>query len=244
MMNDLTWDEFCELYFDTAKKYAAINIQKLRKNNGEFDKRVDLDYVADAAVLSALEKVYEHFDSARGVKITTLLSTIVHNEIVDEVAKESKRASVQQDIDGLKAAIREYEYDGSDEARNKLIPRLRTAIAKLSPSDQVILSYYLADKNSYVAKSVQALNVNEGYVSVRRNRIFERLPKLMEMTRSQYRQFCYELEGPMIAGDSSSLRKNISRVEFPTIRTHVANPFMPSIDLDAMAAQLLALVCE
>ena len=240
MMNNMTWDEFCELYFETAQKYAAINIQKLRKNNGEFNKHIDLDYVADAAVLSALEKVYTHFDSARGVKITTLLSTIVHNEIVDEVAKESKRASVQQDIDGLKAAIREYEYDGSDEARNKLIPRLRMAIAKLSPSDQVILNYYLEDKSCYVAKSVQVLNVTENYVSVRRSRIFDRLPQLMEMTRSDYHKYCYEYE--VLMGD---IRNNMSIPYDNTIikpSRYSSNPILPKIDIDTLANKLMELV--
>ena len=241
MMIDLTWNEFCELYYETAKNYAAINLQKLRKKNGEFDKRVDLEYVTDAAVQSALEKTYVHFDSAKGVKITTYLSTLVHNEIVDEVTKESKRAAAQQDIDDLKVAIREYGDDDSAEARKKLIPRLRLAIAKLSPSDQVILHYYLEDRSSYVAKSVKALKVTENYVSVRRHRIFERLPQLMEMTRSEYRKFCYEFEHPVIAVNSSYYNFEL-RNEVSTIRTQAANPIMPSIDLDGMAAKLLALI--
>ena len=90
MTTELTWDEFCELYFDLARNYADYHLVGLRKKNGAFDKRIDLDYVKDAAVLYALEKAFAHYDAQKGAKVTTFLSRLVHNEIVDELARESK----------------------------------------------------------------------------------------------------------------------------------------------------------
>lgn len=231
MTTDLNWNEFCELYYDTARNYAEMHLLRLVKKNGAFNRRVDLDYVKDAAVLSGLEKAYAHYDANRGVKITTYLSTIVHNEIVDEVTRESKKAAVQQDIDDLKTALRTYAEDDSPQAREQLIPRLRAAIAKLSPGDQVILNYYLEDKSSYIARSVEALHVTENYVSVRRNRIFALLPKLMEMTRNEYLQYCCEYEGPALAGRLSTTPR--------TLRFLPPNPILPALDIQRMAEALL-----
>ena len=248
MKTEWTWNEFCELYYDTAKKSAEIYLQKqVRKLKG-VDRRVDLDYVRDSAALTAMEKAYAHFDASRGAKITTFLSTLVHNEIVDQLEKESKAAAVQQDINDVKTAVKalkalanEAPSDaGSAAARAKLIPRLRAAIDKLSPGDQIILNYYLEDKDTYVAKSVHALQVSENYVSVRRFRIFKQLPALMEMTKADYQRFCYDYEGGAFAG--GGLMNNDSVLFEMTLtrqRITPVNPIQPSLDLEIMAARLV-----
>ena len=247
MMTEWTWNEFCELYFDSAKKSAEIYLQKQARKLGGLDRRVDLDYVRDSAVLTAMEKAYAHYDASKGAKITTYLATLVHNEIVDLVEKESKAAAVQRDIDEVKTAIKALALadeglsdSGTATARMKLIPRLRAAIEKLSPSDQIILNYYLEDKSSYVAKSVQALQVSENYISVRRHRIFKLLPTLMEMTKADYQRFCYDYEGGAFAG--GSLMNNDSVLFEMTLtrrRITPVNPIQPSLDLELMAARLL-----
>ena len=248
MMTEWTWNEFCELYFDTAKKSAEIYLQKQARKLGGLDRRVDLDYVRDSAALTAMEKAYAHYDASKGAKITTYLATLVHNEIVDLVEKESKAAAAQRDIDEVKTAIKALKAladeapsdTGSSDARAKLIPRLRAAIDKLSPSDQIILNYYLEDKSSYVAKSVQALQVSENYISVRRHRIFKLLPTLMEMTKADYQRFCYDYEGGAFAG--GSLMNNDSVLFEMTLtrrRITPVNPIQPSLDLEIMAARLL-----
>ena len=234
MMTDLNWNDFCELYYDSARTYAEVHLQRLVKKNGVPDKRVDLEYVKDAAVLSSLEKAFAHYDSNRGAKITTYLSILVHNEIVDEMTRETKKAAVQQDVDDFRTAVRAYVEDDSPEAREKLIPRLRAAIEKLSPSDQVILNYYLEDKSSYVSRSVEALHVTENYVSVRRHHIFKRLPKLMEMTRSEYMRYCYELPDTVFA--KISFNSSVVR------RVLLPNPIVPSLDVDRMAGELVSLL--
>ena len=248
MKTEWTWNEFCELYFDSAKKSAEIYLQKQARKLGGLDRRVDLDYVRDSAVLTAMEKAYAHYDASKGAKITTYLATLVHNEIVDLVEKESKAAAAQRDIDEVKTAIKALKAladeapsdTGSSDARAKLIPRLRAAIDKLSPSDQIILNYYLEDKSSYVAKSVQALQVSENYISVRRHRIFKLLPTLMEMTKADYQRFCYDYEGGAFAG--GGLMNNDSVLFEMTLtrrRITPVNPIQPSLDLEIMAARLL-----
>ena len=248
MKTEWTWNEFCELYYDTAKKSAEIYLQKQARKLGGLDRRVDLDYVRDSAVLTAMEKAYAHYDASKGAKITTYLATLVHNEIVDLVEKESKAAAAQRDIDEVKTAIKALKAladeapsdTGSSDARAKLIPRLRAAIDKLSPSDQIILNYYLEDKSSYVAKSVQALQVSENYISVRRHRIFKLLPTLMEMTKADYQRFCYDYEGGAFAG--GGLMNNDSVLFEMTLtrrRITPVNPIQPSLDLEIMAARLL-----
>ena len=229
MMTDLTWNEFCELYYETAKSSAEMHLVRLKKKLGGFDRRVDESYVVDAAVLSALEKTYARFDAARGVKITTYLSGIVHNDLVDVVKKESKSAARQGDIDDVKAALKDFADDDSAEARAQLVPRLMKAIQKLSPSDQVILNYYLEDKSTYVERSAETLNVAPGYVSVRRFRIFEQLPKLMEMTRADYLRFCEEYPSTVLAGNIVSV---------PVEESLPVNPILPSLDVRRMAAMV------
>ena len=247
MKTEWTWNEFCELYYDTAKKIAEVNLQKQVRKLGGVDRRVDLDYVRDSAALTAMEKAYAHFDASRGAKITTFLSTLVHNEIVDQLEKESKAAAAQRDIDDVKSAIKALALAeggssdaGSAAARAKLIPRLRAAIDKLSPGDQIILNYYLEDKDTYVAKSVHALQVSENYVSVRRHRIFKLLPSLMEMTKADYQRFCYDHEGGAFAG--GGLMNNDSVLFEMTLtrrRISPVNPIRPSLDLEIMAARLV-----
>jgi DNA-directed RNA polymerase specialized sigma24 family protein len=247
-MTEWTWNEFCELYFDSAKKSAEIYLQKQARKLGGLDRRVDLDYVRDSAVLTAMEKAYAHYDASKGAKITTYLATLVHNEIVDLVEKESKAAAAQRDIDEVKTAVKALKAladeapsdTGSSDARAKLIPRLRAAIEKLSPSDQIILNYYLEDKSSYVAKSVHALQVSENYISVRRHRIFKLLPTLMEMTKADYQRFCYDYEGGAFAG--GGLMNNDSVLFEMTLtrrRITPVNPIQPSLDLEIMAARLV-----
>lgn len=241
MMTDLTWNEFCELYFETARDYADIHISRMMRN-GTPNKHVDLAYVKDAAVLSALEKAYAYFDSKRGAKIKSFLSTLVHNEVVDELNKESKRTAAQRDvadvitdIRGIKEKLFAEDDDKSPDARVELIPRLRAAIEKLSPSDQVILNYYLEDKTSYIARSVEALNVSDNYVSVRRNRVLAMLPKLMEMTRGDYMQFCYEGDGALLCSEDLIQFNVVLNKNITVRRSLKPNPIMPSLNLDVMA---------
>ncbi len=258
MMNDLTWNEFCELYFDTAKHYAGIHLKHWKDKQGDVDRRVDEEYVIDCAVLTALEKTYTHFDSSRGAKITTYLSTLVHNELVDTLKKEQNAAKTQSDIEDVKKYIRSLEDDGestalSDEAKARLIPLLTAAVERLSPSDQVILNYYLEDKSTYIDRSTEALHVRRNYVSLRCHRIMKLLPKLMGMTREEYQAICLDSYNIVFANNNES--PSFSKLEEPTGKRlqsrrarpcfaggsrRIINPILPTINIDSIVDMLLA----
>ena len=230
-----SWTEFCELYYESAKKAAEVHLRSLLARKGQPNKHVDLTYVVDAAVLAGLEKAYTHFDESRGAKITTYLSRIVHNAVVDEYTRESKVAARQDDIEDLKTGIKAYSDDLSHVAKEKLIARMRTAIAKLSPSDQIILSFWLEDKSTYIARSAEALGTSESYIAVRRHRIFNALPKLMSMTREDY--LLYKNNDLVIL--SCNFELDIAPAS--ESRTVWSNPIMPTLDISSMAKRLVGL---
>lgn len=236
-MNDMTWNEFCELYYDTARKQAVTNVNKMRGKLGEFDPHVDVDYVIDSATLEALQKTYTSFDASRGTKITSFLSTIVHNEVVDELKRQTKEAGIKDDVENLKTIVREFSDDPSAEARARLIPRLMAAIEKLSPADQVILYNYLEDRSGYVTRSAQALQVSDNYISVRLFRILKKLPKLMEMSREDYIRFCAEYEGPVFANNRDVI---LGSLNISSARPVRKNPIFPSLDYGRMVEMFLA----
>ena len=251
MMTNMTWNEFCELYYASARNSAEVYLRKMLGGkaavslNGHAEARlVDVEYVRDAAVLKALEKAYKHFDASKGVKITTYLSKIIHNEIVDELEKAKKEADIKQDIDDVKSAVGDYVTDDSVEARARLVPRLVAAIAKLSSSDQVILNYYLEDKSTYVENASRDLNTSKGYISVRKHRILHMLPTLMELTPAEYRGLCYDAEPDFEPALASLNKTTLHYISFSTINNTFTrapfNPIMPSINLTSMAEKLLA----
>ena len=91
-----------------------------------------------------------------------------------------------------------------------------------------------------MAKSVHALQVSENYVSVRRHRIFKLLPTLMEMTKADYKRFCYDYEGGAFAG-GSLLNNDSVLFEMTLTRRRITpvNPIQPSLDSEIMAARLV-----
>lgn len=222
MGSNMDWNSFCELYYESARRSACVKLESLRKRLGGFNRLVDEAYVIDCAVLAALEKTYARYDSTRGFKVTTLLSTIVGNEVVDCLEAESKAASVKCDLETFREGVRQLSEQPSEETREKLLAMLTDAIRRLSPSDQVILDYYLADKSSYVALSSAALGVSENYVCVRRLRIFDMLPKLMNLTGAEYAQMCYQSDGTVLA-DSPAFAALDTRaymdISRPSLRT-------------------------
>ena len=236
MITDLTWNEFCERYYETARQTARHYLERQRKKLGGFHRLVDEDYVLDAAILSGLEKTFQNYSAARGVKITTFLSRIIHNEIVDELTRESRSAARKDDLDALRTAVQNFGESPSEEKREQLLALMAAAIRQLSPSDQVILNYYLEDKSSYIENSVKELAVTPNYVSVRRLRIFALLPKLMGLSREQYSALLYASDNLRIAGLNEEI--HISPEPVPA----ELNPIDKTINPARMARRLLELL--
>ena len=245
MMNNLDWNEFCELYFDVAKRAAAYHLVRMETKAGGLNRRIDKDYVIDAAVLAALEKTYAHFDSARGSRITTYLSTLVHNEVVDVLRKESRAANVQDTLDDVKAYLRtlydECSSARSEEALGTLLPLLKEAVGRLSPSDQVILAFYLEDKANYISKSTEVLHVERSYVSLRVHRIMKLLPKLMGMNKTDYLRICAQYGDTIFAGIGKHRKKTESPARVAPDSS--SNSILPSLDVSALAGKLFILLC-
>lgn len=248
MITDLTWNEFCERYYETARQTARIYLERQRKKLGGFHRMVDEDYVRDSAVLAALEKTYQNYNATRGVKITTFLSRIIHNEIVDELKRESKDAARKDDLEALRKAVQTYGESPSEEKREQLLARMTAAIRLLSPSDQIILNYYLEDQSTYVENSVKELGVTPNYVSVRRIRIFSLLPKLMNLSREQYAAFCYDSDDTLRSFHSRNIfttaitSETVSINRSPVNPITQTNPINPALDPAGMAMKVLRLV--
>ena len=239
MMTNLTYEEFVDLYYGYARERAEINLAGFRKNSDGFDKNIDLDYIVSAAVLTTLRKVYEKYDASRGASIKTFISDIVHNEVVDELERETKGASKKADLDDLKKAIRDLGQDDSREARLSLVPKMMAVISKLPPDDQVILNFYLEDKSSYIEKSAEMLNISKNYVSVRRDRIFARMRDLMNMTKAQYGDYLANY-APAGQFTTSFLIRGRERREAPAMRfVEQRNYIMPSLNISDLAEKLV-----
>lgn len=189
MDNTSSWQNFCMLYYDQAMASAKYHLNKIKGSFHHWDERIDEDVICVDAVMEALQKAFVKFDPSRGSSLTTFLSRIVHNELVNELERETKSLSAQSNISthqeaeytfrNIVSAIPESTMDG-------LKVRLRSAILKLSPIDQSILGFFLEDPESFVSKSVESLGVTPGFVSVHKNRALAKLPSLMGMTANDY----------------------------------------------------------
>lgn len=236
MITDISWNEFCERYYETARQTARLYLERQRQKLGGFHRRVDTDYVLDSAVLSGLERTYRNFSSARGVRITTFMSKIIHNEIVDELTRESREATRKDDLEALRTAAQINGESISEEKREQLLSRLTAAIQKLSPSDQVILNYYLEGLPSYAERASSDLGVSPNYVAVRRGRIFSLLPKLMGISREQYSALYYADNDTVLAASGKSADVSVK----PALG--VLNPINQSVNPARIAEKLLMLL--
>ncbi|GEM_PF-2470707 len=264
-MDTYSWQEFCALYYETAKEMASATLGKTIKTLGGVNPKVDLDYVVDTAVLEALQKVYNKYDQTRGAKLKTFLSTVVHNEVVDALEKENKTVCdcdsdpyVDRDIDEIASAI-------PSSALATLKWKLRSAIEKLSPSDQTIISLYMEKGDAYAAIAAGVLGISQNYVCVRKSRIIDRLPALMGVTRDQYLDL-YEEESavnycvmeesrPVELPKPSGLAKSKMRFRvasyqsasvgnlfdsFMAVDEPARNPIYPAFDLDRVLNLMVA----
>ena len=239
MTNNLTYEDFVNLYYGYARDCANIHLANIRKKSGDFDKNIDLEYIASAAIVTTMVKAFEKYDASRGASIKTFINTVVHNEVLNELEKETKGAAKKAGLDDLKQTIRDMEQDDSKEARMSLIPKMMEVVSKLSPDDQVILNFYLEDKSSYIEKSAEKLNISRNYVSVRRDRIFARLRDLMNMTKLQYSEYVANYS-PSRTVTTSFIRGLVNRCAPIMQYKERSNPIMPSLSIPELAEKLVA----
>ena len=85
------FNDFCKEYFKEAMEKADIAINKMKAKGMVIDQRVDINEVKSLAVFSALENAHLKFDKDRNVKMSTFLNTLVYNDVVSELSKESTK---------------------------------------------------------------------------------------------------------------------------------------------------------
>lgn len=177
----MTFSDFCNLYYDVAKEMAKKEMNKAKGRLGAIDIHVDEDYVIDEVVLIALEKTHKNYDSNRGKEVTALLATIVRNELSDTLKKENKAAAKKQTIENVEVLMKDFITSQANAVgRDELIKRLYEAIGKLNEGERIIIENYLEDKRNYIVQSAKDLCISENYVSVRKNRILEKLYKMLK----------------------------------------------------------------
>ena len=231
MSSNYNWQDFCALYYDQAILSAKHHLSNIKSQAKYWDERLDEDVLVEDAAMEALQKAFLKYDQSRGASMTTFLSRIAHNELVNELDRETKSLKTLNDItprQETEVSLRGLVSEIPEDAMNDLKGKLRAAILKLAPVDQSILGFFLEDPSTFVQKSVEALNVSPGYVSVRKNRALAMLPALMGVTASDY----YDLyEEHTYAGLKM---KSAARNAESTFM----NPIDPQFNLDATALKL------
>jgi len=259
MVNNNTWEEFCNLYYETAKELANRTLSKLRKSLGGLDRRVDESYVVDETVLSSLRKTYDNYSESRGESVVPLLSKIVHNQMVDILESETRRTERMADVEDVEKVFSEHlRAEALAIPHDDLIAKLMAAVRKLSASDQVIIDNFLSDQKTFIAKSSEILNISEKYVSVRKCRILAQLRTLMDTTPAQYFEWKQE-HSTVFAGlsqdtshysdtDSDPDNVMLNYISYhhyrplffsTSLSTSLSNPINPALDAKDLATRLL-----
>ena len=90
MITDMTYEVFCNRWYEEAHRFADITIAKWRASlQTPVSPSFDLDEVRSVAVSESLDKTYNTFDpdNESGASVKTYLSGIVHNTILSELKK-------------------------------------------------------------------------------------------------------------------------------------------------------------
>ncbi len=231
-MNDnASWQDFCLLYYDHAMADAKYYLAKFKSASSHWDSRIDEEVICVDAVMESLQKAFVKYDSSRGASLTTYLSRLVHNELIDELERETRSLSTLNNI----TTGQEAEFSISnmvsripEKAMDGLKEKLRAAILRLSPIDQSILGFFLEDPTTFVERSVASLGVTPAFVSVHKSRALSKLPSLMNMSADDY--FDLYDDHTFAGSQSRKMSKSSSGMS--------ANPVYPQFDLETTVRRL------
>ena len=206
---DLDFKSSCKLYYNEAVKAADITIAAHIKKNGPISRFIDIEMVKDLGISYALEKVYCKYDvdHESKAKITTFLSTVVHNCVLTELGKESTKVQPGRRIakfdftqdpgsgfgHGM-GGFRDYIESGRKfEKKEDLIKEMLACVKKLRGVDQIIINcWMLYDKREDTGQAINQLGWEDtkktrNVVQVRCNRAIEMLQRMMSGARADYR---------------------------------------------------------
>ncbi len=131
--------------------------------------------ICENAAVDALEAAYINFDDKRGKSPIGYMSTIVHNNVVNELKNEQK--SLGESVDTLGDQEENYSF-GIYIANLKQC--VRESISELSLIDQIVLKYYINNPKTYIVDVKEDLGLSENAISVRKNRAVKQLVSIMK----------------------------------------------------------------
>lgn len=238
---ELDFKSFCDQYYKAAEKVADITIADHVKKHGAISKYIDVGLVKDLGISYALEKVYCKYDvdHESKAKITTFLSTVVHNCVLTELGKEATKVQAGKRKSGFDftkdpgsnvgrgmGGFRDYIESGRKfEKKEDLIKEILVCVKRLSGVDQIILNSWMTCKRSeYTSDAIEALGWedtpnNRNVVHVRCNRAIEMLQKMMGGARSDYRDIYVSPFGEK-APEPALQEKASSDVDYNYVRRH------------------------
>ena len=103
------------------------------------------------------------------------MSSIVHNNIINELKIEQK--SLGASVDSL--GDQEENYTLGIYIAN-LKQCVRESISGLSAIDQIILKYYINNPKTYIADVKEDFGLSENVISIRKNRAIKQLASIMK----------------------------------------------------------------
>lgn len=235
MALDLDYTTFCTQYYEAAMEIAEQTIAGHVSKFGKLNAAIDVDLVKDLGVSYGLERVFNTYDvdHQSKAKIKTYLNVVVHNCVLTELGKESTAAGAKkrkQGVDffqdpgtygrqGASAGFRDYvEYSGRFKRKEDLIARLMECVKKLNGVDQVIIDCWMHyRKVDYTSEAIAQLGLEDNartrnMVSVRCNRAFEKIQKMMKGVRADYRDIYVTFHPKETEGLSE---KSVGQLEAP-----------------------------
>lgn len=217
----ISYDEFSNRYFALAMELADITIAQHIKKNGSISRYIDVELVKQVGVSLALESVYNNYDPDRegAASLKTYMGGLVHNAVISELQKagtavkrshpelvkkkDKERAAIKYKgfLTGVSSMVNQVEkrdphnyIETSDvyERKEKVLDKMMEYLQQLSPTDQVILKYWMEDDVNYVERTLEHFGIESStkshqMIRTRCNRAKERLRKLMGGTKPDYR---------------------------------------------------------
>lgn len=175
MVTDMKWNDFASLYYEQLKDIARKCLYNMKNKSACWDGRINDEDICENAAVDALEAAYINFDDKRGKSPIGYMSTIVHNNVVNELKNEQK--SLGESVDTLGDQEENYSF-GIYIANLKQC--VRESISELSLIDQIVLKYYINNPKTYIVDVKEDLGLSENAISVRKNRAVKQLVSIMK----------------------------------------------------------------
>ena len=253
---NIDYNEFCNQYYSAAEIAANKTIEDHIKNHGKLNAAIDVQLAKDLGISYALEKAYATYDpdNERGASVQTYLSRLVHNFVLNELAKEGtatgakkRRGTVEEDNVDVQKVLQSFMNTGNRaETKEELIAEMISCMKKLSGIDQKILSCWMSyARNEYAARAIEELGWEDNeqtrnLVAGRRFHATEQLREMMEKSREIYVDISSNAN--KMGGESNLVKSNVDYNAIRRRRRAVKNSFTDDIDYKRLAKDLLAML--